>query len=203
MQLIAISIGKARSLRIPANGSAGTTTREVQSGIHKTPISSIEQPQAVMVVRLGIEGDEQADSKVHGGSNKAVYAYPIEHYPVWQTMRSQALQHDETLPHGFFGENLSVAGLLETEVWVGDVIGFAQSEVRLRVTTPRSPCFKFNAVMGFEQASAMMNQSGYTGFYLEVMQAGQLRAGDAITLTPGDRRMRIAELHRLNTARRS
>jgi len=202
MQLIAINVGRVVPLSIPSDRQTGSRAQEVKSGIRKSPVSTAEHPDAVKIGSAGVEGDEQADPKVHGGWDKAVYAYPIEHYPVWQTMRGQALQQSElVLPYGTFGENLSVSGLLESEVWIGDVLGFAQSEVRLRVTAPRSPCFKFNAVMGFSQASALMNQSGYTGFYLEVLQPGMLCAGDAITLMPGDRRVSVEEMHRVNVRR--
>lgn len=197
IQLLTISVGKAAPLfagedrNVPEKGG-----QSVLSGIRKKPVSTADDPQAIAVHALGLAGDEQADLTVHGGRNQAVYAYPVEHYPVWQTMRMQALKIDEALPHGSFGENLTIAGLLEVDAWIGDVLVFGDSPVRMRITRPRSPCFKFNAVMGFKQASRMMVQSGYTGFYLEVLQTGSIRAGTAVTIVPGDRQMRIEELHR-------
>ncbi len=197
MKILTISTGKIAPLFVSDEGTA-TPTRQVSSAIRKTAVSSLEKALPVQVDRLCIEGDEQANPSVHGGRDKAVYAFPVEHYAVWQTLRLQALKRDEVLPHGSFGENLTVEGLLETEVWIGDVLAIGTGEVRMRVTAPRSPCFKFNSVMGFRQASQMMNQSGYTGFYLEVMQGGMIRAGDRIELHPGARHMRVEELHRMS-----
>lgn len=197
MRILTINTGKIAPLFVSSEDAANPT-RQVSSAIRKTAVSSLENTQPVRIEATGVEGDQQADPKVHGGRDKAVYAFPVEHYPVWQTLRLQALKRDEPLPHGSFGENLTVEGLLETEVWVGDVLAFGTGEVRMRVTAPRSPCFKFNSVMGFRQASQMMNQSGYTGFYLEVMQGGMIRAGDPIELLPGARHMRIEELHRMS-----
>jgi MOSC domain-containing protein YiiM len=123
-----------------------------------------------------------------------VYAYPSEHYPFWQAEREAAGQGgiDATLPWGSMGENLSLQGLLETEVWVGDVLKF--QNCALRVTQPREPCFKFNAAMGFNTASQRMAQHGCCGFYLAVDEPGTLRAGESFTLIPGPRRLGIPEM---------
>jgi MOSC domain-containing protein YiiM len=93
---------------------------------------------------------------------------------------------------GALGENLTLHGLLETDVWVGDVLQF--SHLTLRVTQPREPCFKFNASMGFNQASKLMAQTGYCGFYLAVDHPGHLSAGDSFELLPGPRRLGIPEM---------
>jgi len=157
------------------------------------------------VAELGLIGDEQADLTVHGGRDKAVYAFPIEHYPVWRTMREQATKIDEPLAHGSMGENLTIEGLLETRVWIGDVLVIEPATasgtppVRLRVDSPRYPCFKFNALMGFKHASKMMVQSGFTGFYLEVLQPGTIAAGDTFHVIPGARELTIEESHRLRS----
>ena len=173
----------------------------VRSGIVKRAVSTIETPTAIDLFQLGFAGDEQADLSVHGGPRRAVYAYPVEHYPAWQTMRRQATGRDESLPYGSLGENLSIEGVLETEIWIGDtvIIGSAsQPRAVLRISAPRGPCYKRNARLGFKYAAKMMIQSGYTGFYLEVLQPGTLRAGDAITVRAGARLMRLDEQHRAN-----
>jgi MOSC domain-containing protein YiiM len=164
----------------------------VRSAIRKRPVQG-----PVAVHPLGLDGDEQADLTVHGGLSKAVYAYPAEHYPFWQTVRAQAglSGWDDALPFGAMGENLSLRGLLENQVWLGDRLRFAGCE--LVVTEPRQPCFKFNATMGFNQATKLMAQSGYCGFYLAVHQAGTLAAGEAFELLPGPREVSIPELFRL------
>lgn len=180
-QLLSVQTGVAR--RIQING------RSILSALHKQPVSG-----PVPVMPLGLSGDEQADLSVHGGLDKAVYAYPSEHYPFWQAEREAAGQGgiDATLPWGSMGENLSLQGLLETEVWVGDVLHF--QNCALRVTQPREPCFKFNAAMGFNTASQRMAQHGCCGFYLAVDEPGTLRAGESFTLIPGPRRLGIPEM---------
>ena len=89
------------------------------------------------------------------------------------------------------GENLTLTGLLEADAWVGDVLEFP--DCRLAISEPRYPCFKFEARM-FRQASKMMAQSGYCGFYLSVRQAGTIAAGEGYRLVPGSREVSIREL---------
>lgn len=158
-----------------------------------TAIRKRAVPGPVPVLALGLQGDEQADLSVHGGLGKAVYAYPVEHYPFWRTARASAgvAASDAPLSFGSMGENLTLQGLIETEVWVGDVLKF--SDCALRVTEARQPCYKFNAVMGFAGASKAMARQGCCGFYLAVQQMGTLSAGEEFELLPGPRRLRISE----------
>lgn len=169
----------------------------VMSGIRKTP-----RDEAVEVLPLGLSGDEQADLSVHGGLSRALYAYPVEHYPFWRTVRAQArvAGWDALLPWGSMGENLSLQGLKEDEVWVGDCLRFPDCE--LIVTEPRLPCDKFNAVMGFAQAAKLMVQSRWCGFYLAVRTPGTLRAGQGFELLPGARELGLVELFESRTGRR-
>ncbi len=162
--------------------------RSVLTAIHKQPVSG-----PVPVMRLGLMGDEQADLSVHGGLDKAVYAYPSEHYAFWLDARRNAGLGgiDDALPWGSMGENLSIAGLLEADVWVGDVLKFGHCT--LRVTQPREPCYKFNAVMGFATASKLMAQHGCCGFYLAVDEPGSLQAGEGFELIAGPRRLGMPE----------
>ena len=187
MKLQSLNASVAR--RVEING------RAVMTAIGKRSVSG---PQAVRP--LGLEGDEQADLTVHGGLSKAVYAYPREHYPFWQTVRAQAQVSlwDEPLPNGFMGENLTLTGLLETQVWIGDVLRFANCE--LAVSEPRFPCFKFNAAMGFNQASKLMEANAWCGFYLAVRVPGTLAAGEDFELVPGPREVGITELFRARIA---
>ena len=179
-QLLSIQVAQARRVQISG--------RTILTAIHKQSVSG-----DVPVARLGLEGDEQADLSVHGGLDKAVYAYPAEHYPFWCEARAQAGVNgiDDALPFGSMGENLSLQGVLETDVWVGDMLKFAHCE--LRVTQPREPCYKFNAAMGYNGAVKAMAQSGFCGFYLAVDQPGHLRAGESFELLPGPRCLRITE----------
>jgi len=183
-----INVALAREMEI--NG------RAVMTAIGKRSVSG-----PVGVRALGLAGDEQADLSVHGGLSKAVYAYPVEHYPFWQTVRAQAKVSlwDEPLPSGFMGENLTLSGLLETQVWVGDRLRFADCE--LAVSEPRFPCFKFNAAMGFNQAAKLMAANAWYGFYLAVRKPGSLRAGEAFELIPGPREVGITELFKSKMSR--
>ena len=180
-----VSLNLARASALVIDG------REVMSGIVKRSVAG-----PVDVGPLGLAGDEQADLSVHGGLSKAVYAYPSEHYGFWQTVRAQAkvAAWEAVLPPGSLGENLTLQGLLETGVWIGDVLRFANCE--LAVSEPRFPCFKFNAVMGFNQASKMMVANAWCGFYLAVRVPGTLRAGESFELIPGPREVGITELFR-------
>ena len=98
------------------------------------------------------------------------------------------------MPHGFVGENLTLAGLTESSVWVGDRLRFPHCA--LAVAGARQPCYKFNAAMGFPQAAKLMVQSGYCGFYLAVLEPGTIAAGESFELLPGPREVGIDELFR-------
>ena len=159
-----------------------------------TAIGKSAREGPIAVNPLGLAGDEQADPTVHGGLSKAVYAYPSEHLPFWQAERRQhgVPLAERDLPFGFVGENLSISGLLETEVWIGDELHFP--DCTLRVTEPRQPCYKFNIVMGFAQASRRMAEAGCSGFYLSVTRPGTIQAGQTFTLHPGPRDMSVAQM---------
>ncbi len=193
-KLLSVNVAQAAPMLIQG--------RQIMTGIRKRAVSTLGAPQAVPVSPLGVQGDEQADPTVHGGLNKAVYAYPIEHYAVWQTLRAQAGQQgfDEPLPHGMLGENLTISGMLEADAFVGDVLKFPHCT--LAISEPRQPCYKFEALMGFKQAVKMMAQSGYCGFYLAVRAPGTLSAGEAFELIPGPREVSIKELFDLAMRRR-
>jgi len=184
------SLNVARATPVAING------RKVMTAIGKRPFDG---PLAVLP--LGLEGDEQADLSVHGGPSKAVYAYPSEHYAFWQTVRAQAgvSLWDEALPPGSLGENLTIAGVLETQVWIGDVLRFPQCA--LAVSEPRYPCFKFTAAMGFKHAGKLMAESAWCGFYLAVREPGTIAAGERFEIVPGPREVGITELFRARTSR--
>ena len=183
-----LSVNRAKATEIEIGG------RPVLTGIFKR---SVDGPVAVRP--MGLDGDEQADLSVHGGLSKAVYAYPSEHYPFWQTVRAQAkvAGWDDPLPHGAMGENLTLAGLLETQVWVGDLLKFP--DCTLAVSEPRFPCFKFNAAMGFNQAVKLMAANAWCGFYLAVREPGTISAGETFEVSPGPREVGIDEIFRGKT----
>lgn len=188
MRVLSVNVGRATSLRVG--------DREVPSAIGKRPADG-----AVSVRPLGLDGDEQADPTVHGGLAKAVYAYPVEHFTFWQTVRAQARAADWQTPvsPGLLGENLTIEGLTEDRLWIGDRLVLPGCV--LAVSEPRFPCAKFAAVMGFSQAGKLMAQSGYCGSYLGVVEPGQVRAGDALRLEPGPREVNLRELFRARMRR--
>jgi MOSC domain-containing protein YiiM len=186
-----ISVNVARVGRLFDSPSAGG--HQVATAIHKQPLAG-----PVTVGRLGLEGDAQADRRLHGGPTKAVYAYPLKHYAFWQTQRRLAGKGDAPLGHGALGENLTVEGLLEDACWIGDRL--AAGSVLLEVSEVRTPCFKLNVKMGLPHAARLMEQSGHTGFYLRVLQPGIIAAGDAVTVLAGPRQRSIAEI---NASRRT
>lgn len=189
MKVLSVNRGSAR--KVTCEG------RTVLTAIGKQPVQG-----PVAVGRLGLEGDEVADPTRHGGLSKAVYAYPHEHYAFWQTVRAQARVQlwDEPMPHGLLGENLTLSGITEDKLFIGDrlLIGGRPGAPGcvLAVSEPRFPCAKLGVAMGFAQAVKLMAQSGYCGSYLGVLLEGQVQAGDAIVLEPGPREVNLRELFR-------
>lgn len=184
MKVISVNCGQVGRIEVEQGGKL----RRIASAIHKQPVAG-----RIAVNKLGLTGDEQADLTVHGGLDKAVYAYPAEHYPFWQRQRAAARKQEGELPFGAMGENLTLQGLLEENLWVGDCLTIGSTV--LVITEPRRPCFKFAVWMGFSHAVKMMVQSGFTGFYLRVLQTGTLEQGDAVTLTSGPRTVSIAQIN--------
>jgi len=176
VRVLGVQVGRVQPL------AAGDQT--VMSGIVKRAVSG-----NVAVRVLGLEGDEQADLTVHGGLSKAVYAYPVEHYGFWRDARREWGLSPE-LPHGSLGENLTIEGLLEDSLYVGDTLLFPGCA--LRVTQPRMPCYKFAATMGHAHAARKMMQSGFNGFYLAVDVPGSIEAGQDFELEPGPRAMSLS-----------
>ena len=188
--LTALCAGSASEL-IVASGEPGRV-RRVMSAIRKEPISTPENPMPIFCGVLGLEGDEQVDLTVHGGQDKALYAYPQEHYDFWR----QALDTKESKlsmfsSPGALGENLVTRGLNEKDVYLGDL--WEIGEVTLQVTQPREPCFKFNAVTGDKHASKKMADSGFSGWYLAVITPGVLKAGNSIRVVPGSRQQTVEQ----------
>jgi MOSC domain-containing protein YiiM len=181
MKLVAISVGGPREVQWHG--------RAVRTSIFKTPVS-----HRVRVGRGNIEGDEQSDLSVHGGLEKAVYAYPAEHYDFWR--RELA---DAELPWGAFGENFTTEGLQEDEVWIGDRYRIGTTE--LVVTQPRMPCYKLAIRFGQTEMVKRFLQSRRSGFYLAVEREGDAGPGDAIErLARSDRRLTVADVVSLYAA---
>lgn len=144
----------------------------VPSGFIKLPID-----HRVGLDALGLLGDEQADLTVHGGPEKAVYGYASEHYAAW---RSEYPEYADLLLPGAFGENLTIDGLNEEKIRVGDVHGIGSA--LLQVCQPRQPCFKLALRFNDNRLPKAMVKSGRAGWYYRVLQTGELAAGDEVRL---------------------
>ena len=159
---------KVVSLNVAVPRAVVWKGHEVRTGIFKEPVGG-----PVMMRRLNLDGDRQADLTVHGGPDKAVYAYPSEHYPVWKDELPGMV-----LPWGMFGENLTTEGLSEQEIHIGDK--FRIGEAIVTVTQPRTPCYKLALKFQRDDMLKRMLTNGRSGFYFSVVEQGVVQAGDAI-----------------------
>ena len=178
MKLVSVQVGRPRTVRWHG--------KPVSTGIYKESVVG-----RIRVYRSNLDGDQQADLTVHGGPDKAVYVYPSEHYPIWQ-----AEFPDMLLPYGMFGENFTTEGLDESSVHIGD--RFRIGDARLEVTQPRVPCYKLGVKMGSMQFLKRFLASGRTGYYLRILEEGDVGASDSIERIKHDpERMTIREAVRL------
>jgi len=181
MRIVSINVGLPREIQW-----GGKT---VWTSIFKVPVTG-----PVRVERLNVDGDQQSDLTVHGGVDKAVYAYPAEHYEFW---REQLPGVD--LPWGVFGENFTTEGLLEDTVQIGDKLQAGSAE--FVVTQPRMPCFKLGVRFGRPDMVKRFLHSGRTGFYLAVAREGEVAASDVVTLVArNDHAITVADIVGLYTA---
>jgi MOSC domain-containing protein YiiM len=177
-RVVGLSISGGR--QVPHNGQT------VGTGIFKEPVAG-----RLMARRLGLEGDKQVDLRYHGGEHKAIYAYPHEHYAMWARELGRS-----GFGFGQFGENLTTEGLLETTVHLGD--RFRIGGALLEVTQPRVPCFKLGIKMGDPEFVKTFLKSMRSGFYLRVLEEGEIAAGDAIErVATGPERITIHDLYHL------
>jgi len=174
MQVISVNVALPREIEI--NGQI------VSTGIFKSPVKGV-----VHVRKLNLDGDRQADLKVHGGVDKAVYLYPSEHYPFWEK------ELETQLDWAAFGENLTIAGLSEPSVCVGDQLSIG--DVVLQVSQPRLPCFKLAAKFQRDDIIKRFLDSRRTGYYARVINEGSLQTGDSIVVAGRDSaRLSVHEL---------
>jgi MOSC domain-containing protein YiiM len=182
MRVLSVNVGQPREVAF--EGRTATTS------IFKAPVEG-----RVAVRTLNIDGDRQSDLSVHGGPEKAVYAYPSEHYPRWK-----AELPGTALPFGVFGENLTLEGLLEDTVRIGDRLRAGSAE--FVVTQPRVPCFKLGIRFGMPGIIKRFEASGRSGFYLSVAREGDVCAGDPVEWVARDPRgVTVADVARLRTSK--
>ncbi|HKS97620.1 MAG TPA: MOSC domain-containing protein [Terriglobia bacterium] len=175
MRVVSVNVGLPREV----TWQGGT----VATGIFKQPVEG-----RVKVRKLNLDGDRQADLSVHGGPTKAVYAYPSEHYPYW---RDRFPEID--MPWGMFGENLTVEGLREDEVNIGDRLRIGSAE--FMITSPRIPCYKLGIKFGRKDIIPRFLKSLRSGFYFSVVKEGEVGAGDSIRVTSkAERSVTVADI---------
>jgi MOSC domain-containing protein YiiM len=160
MKLLSINVAQPEEISVRG--------RRVVTGIFKRPVAG-----PIRVSTLNLECDRQADLAVHGGANKAVYAYSRKNVEYWRDF----LRREDFVP-GTFGENLTVDELLETDVCIGDELEIGTA--RFQVSQPRLPCYKLGIAMGRADFPKIFQRSRRTGFYLRVIEEGIIAAGDAI-----------------------
>lgn len=158
MRLLSVNVSLPREV---AHGR-----RTVETGIFKEPVSG-----RVMLRKTNLDGDGQADLVNHGGVHRAAYAYPIENYEYWRRELGRA-----GFGFGQFGENFTVEGMVEDDVSVGDI--FRVGAATVEVSQPRPPCFKLGIKMGLPKFPKLFLASGRVGFYLRVLEEGEVGAGD-------------------------
>lgn len=161
MKLISVNIGKSKTYDF--NGVI------IKTALEKTPVSD-----SIFVHKLGFTGDEQAEKVIHGGVDKAVCLYSFEHYKYWENSLNKKM------PESSFGENLTVLGMTEKDICIGDI--FQIGEVIIQITQPRQPCFKLTYIHKVPKMSYLTQDSGFTGYYARVLKEGNLNVNDEITL---------------------
>ena len=178
MKIVSVNVGLPREVTWQG--------KPVTTGIFKEPVSG-----PVMMRKLNLDGDGQADLTVHGGASKAVYAYSSEHYGYWRTELPGL-----DLPWGMFGENFTTQGLFEEDVFIGDRFRIGEAEVM--VTEPRMPCYKLGLKFGRADIIKRFLASRRTGFYFAVVREGMVGAGDAAKLIGREQHeISVADITRL------
>jgi MOSC domain-containing protein YiiM len=163
MEIKVVSINRGLPKEVPFQ------TKSIQTGIFKTPVN-----RSVVVSRFNIEGDGQADLTVHGGIDKAVCVYCIDHYPYWENVLKQPLNP------GAFGENLTISGVTEEEIMIGDI--YQMGEALFQVSLPRQPCYKLSVKWKEPRMPLMVKETGYSGFYFRVLKEGTIEPGQGLKL---------------------
>jgi MOSC domain-containing protein YiiM len=184
MILLSVNVGQPKDVSyFDRKGREKATT----TGIFKEPVAG-----RVMLRTLNLEGDGQADLNGHGGIYKAAYVYSVENYKFW----SDELSRTDFVPAGQFGENFTTDGMTDEIVHIGDVFHIGGTLVE--VTQPRVPCFKLGIRMGIEGFHKQFAENCRVGFYLRVLEEGEVGAGDEVTrVREASARMTIREIMHL------
>ncbi|WP_058306070.1 MOSC domain-containing protein [Gracilibacillus massiliensis] len=157
--IISLNVGKPKIYQLEG--------KEIRTGFIKKPIN-----QPSFLTLTGFEEDGQADLKNHGGVEKALLMYPKEHYLFWNK------QYNKSFAYPAFGENITIEGLTEKDVFIGDIFQLGEAEVQ--VSQPRQPCYKIAKVNGINEMPAVVTETGYSGFYFRVLKEGAVKPTDEL-----------------------
>ena len=178
MKVLSVHVGSLQEML--RNG------KKIQTGIYKR---KTEGP--IKVTRLGLEGDDQANKKLHGGIYKAICVYPSEHYDLWKEELGKP-----DLSFGDFGENLTTVGLMEGDICLGDRLRIGSVEIV--VTHPREPCITLNARLDTKDLSVRIRKSGRSGFYCSVEREGTIENGDSIEyISRDENKVSVSDFNRI------
>lgn len=153
------------------------------SAIHKHAVDGL-----LALGQLGLEGDEQAETRFHGGPDRALCHYPRDHYEFWLNAYPE---QDDLFMASTFGENISTMGMTEENVFIGDI--YAWGDARIQVTQPRSPCYKLNGLTGVENFAQIMQDNGRCGWLYRVIKTGNVSANSPITLLSRNSEVSVQE----------
>ena len=162
-KLVSLQIGQPQALE--------TDGAKWRSAIYKAPVV-----ERLFLGETNLTGDRQANLKFHGGPDKAVCAFPAEHFPFWQT----ELGIGESFGYGAFGENFTLAGMTESQVCIGDI--YAVGTAKVQVSQPRQPCVNLARKWNYPSFPERLVEAGHTGYYLRVIEPGEVGAGDVLAL---------------------
>jgi len=179
LELVSVNVGVPRRIGVHAGHA-------VRSAIGKMPVTGVDELE---LTTTQLEGDRQADLRVHGGPEKALFVYSA------QTLQAWAAEYRRPFPPGFIGENLTVAGVDEESVHIGDTWRWGGATVQ--VCQPRSPCYKLGVQTGLPDILRRFEALGRTGWYLRVLEPGRVPVAGPITLVgPDPARLSVRMAHR-------
>jgi MOSC domain-containing protein YiiM len=177
MKIISTNIGEPRVIKWRG--------KEVETGIFKFPVN-----QPIFLGTDDVENDHVIDRRYHGGTNKACYLYSSDHYGYWQNLYPEL-----EMPWGIFGENLTVEGLNEAQINIGDI--FKIGEAVVQATQPRQPCFKLEFRFNNDKIVRQFVDSGFSGVYVRVLEKGNVKTGDSMELIERKNSLSIQKVYEL------
>lgn len=163
-----VSLNVSKTIEVPWEG------KMIQTGIYKKPVT-----RPLEIKGINVEGDDQGNRKTHGGIDRAVYAYPMEHYEYWRKQYP-----DKELPFGMFGENLTTTGLFEDKVHVGDIFKIGTAEIM--AVQPRMPCYRLGIRFDDQEVIEKYVATDYCGIFFRIVKEGIIKQDDEIILIKKD-----------------